>query len=105
MLLGSVEDGVPLSPGEWARETRSLAIMAYFDGEAVGEYGRTWFEMPRRLTLSEAAAWREGYADGLRIRREQEERDRQFAVWATENRIREERRAARRSARETPTTG
>ena len=93
MLLGSVEDGVPLSPGERARETRSLAIIALFDGWSTGVgMARMSDQIPRRLTLSEAAAWREGFAEGRALRRDQERRDAEFAAWAAEYRAKQERR-------------
>jgi hypothetical protein len=54
-----------LTASEIARESRSLAILAWFDG-----WGRAQnpaapgMEYPRRLTAHEAESWREGWREG-----------------------------------------
>lgn len=58
-----------LSCGERAREPRHLHVVAWYDGwgQAQG-MPRTRFH--RRLTPSEAQAWREGWAEGWAASRE-----------------------------------
>lgn len=48
-----------------------LHIVAWFDGNAAGSYGRSsgGMDFPRRLDHGEAAAWREGFMEGQRERR------------------------------------
>ena len=58
-----------LTAAERAREPRSLAVVAWFDGHAQGAASPrrvTPHEYPRRLDHTEAASWREGWADGWR---------------------------------------
>lgn len=51
-----------LTAAELAREPRSLAVLAYYDGWSRGTNARaTPTEYPRRLTADEARAWRDGY--------------------------------------------
>lgn len=52
-----------LDPGELAREPRSLAVIAYYDGwgQAVGMKPMTY---PRTLTDAEGQHWQEGWDEG-----------------------------------------
>jgi hypothetical protein len=52
-----------LTAAELAREPRSLALIAYFDGwgQATGLPPRDY---PRVITAAEARHWREGWAEG-----------------------------------------
>lgn len=52
-----------LSRGDLAREPRSLAVIAYYDGWGQA-HGMPPKEYPRPITTAEAAHWREGWADG-----------------------------------------
>lgn len=61
MLTGTT---ARLTAGEVAREPRSLAVVAWFDGWAQGCYGAPPATYVRRLTPDEAAAWRDGWAEG-----------------------------------------
>lgn len=47
-----------------AREPRHLHVVAYFDGWAQAAHGARPAEYPRRLTLEEGEAWREGWREG-----------------------------------------
>lgn len=59
-----------LTAAERAREPRSLAVIAWFDGYAQGSGSsiprRRAATYPRRLDPTEAVSWREGWADGWR---------------------------------------
>jgi len=57
-----------LTKAEIAREPRSLAVIAWFDGNAVGSGLKSRTTYPRRLTRDEAESWREGGRDGRRAR-------------------------------------
>jgi len=59
-----------LTDAERAREPRSLALVAWFDGWSRGGNPRARPELsPRRLTTAEAAAWRDGHREGAAERR------------------------------------
>jgi hypothetical protein len=54
-----------LTRGELAREPRSLAVVAYFDGYTQAAYPNAHrHEYPRPLLRSEARSWHEGFAEG-----------------------------------------
>lgn len=62
MLTGTVR---ALTRSDRAREPRSLAIIAYFDGYARGSNPRASRAVyPRPLDPREARAWREGFTEG-----------------------------------------
>jgi len=60
--------GHDLTADEKAREPRSLALVAWFDGwaQALGISSGTNGTYPRRLDASEQREWREGFAEGKR---------------------------------------
>lgn len=58
-----------LTHSEREREPKSLAVIAWFDGWARGAGEGPHRTYPRRLSLSEAAAWREGHREGATERR------------------------------------
>jgi hypothetical protein len=59
-----------LTKAEVAREPRMLHVLAWFDGNARGSNPNARpMDMPRRLTVDEAASWREGWMEGLAERR------------------------------------
>ena len=58
-----------LTAAEIAREPRSLAVVAWFAGNAAGEAGRpSPWTAPRRLTREEEESWREGWREGRALR-------------------------------------
>lgn len=70
-LRGVLARGERMTAAELACEPRSLGVVAWFDGYGKGSnpHGHRPMDMPRRLTHSEAADWREGFAEGTRERR------------------------------------
>jgi hypothetical protein len=70
-LHGRAPVGAPITPGELAREPRSLALVAWFDGweRAALRTGR-YRVYPRPLDVHEARAWLDGWREGLEQRRE-----------------------------------
>lgn len=65
---GSLCDG-RVTESDLAREDRSEAVIAWFDGWGQAN-GMRPMTFPRRLDRSELAAWREGWSDAHRERRE-----------------------------------
>lgn len=62
MLTGTTRR---LTDADRAREPRSLAVVAWFDGNHQGTYpGARPRDYPRQLDPSEAEAWREGWREG-----------------------------------------
>lgn len=61
-------DDSPLTEEELAREHRSLALVAWFDGwgqaQGMPPIGGPAGSYPRRLDAAEQASWREGHAQG-----------------------------------------
>lgn len=53
-----------LTVGEVAREPRSLAVIAYFDGYAAGSGSTRRQTYPRRITRDEERSWRDGFTEG-----------------------------------------
>ena len=67
-------DGAPcdgkVTDSDMAREPRSEALIAWFDGWAAGGgQGPRGHVYPRRLTHAEQQAWRDGHREGLTERR------------------------------------
>lgn len=59
-----------LTAAERAREPRSLALRAYYDGWTQATSGRqAAMTYPRPLTTVEARSWRKGWAEGFAARR------------------------------------
>lgn len=54
-----------LTAAELAREPRSLALVAWFDGWGQATYGRqAAMTYARPVTTAEAGSWRRGWAEG-----------------------------------------
>lgn len=73
-----------VTAGMMAREPKSLAIIAWYDGWAQAVYGAQPKTYPRELTPREAESWREGWAEGREQRLEQDARDAAYRQYLSE---------------------
>lgn len=103
MALAYRHDRTPMPDGllteeELAREHRSLGVVAWFDGwgQGLGLQPNACGDYPRRLDAAEQASWREGHAQGVTDRKDQERRNAEFSAWAAEYSKRKEAGRGRR---------
>jgi len=87
----------PLAEDELAREHRSLGVVAWFDGwgQGMGMQPGAVGTYPRRLNAAEQASWREGHAEGVTDRKDQERRNAEFSDWAAQHKRKEAGRGRR----------